>query len=77
MSSVSGSLPWTPLAWRRIFPRSMKASSWKIITLQGGGPVAQALVTLARLGSAAGLVGRIGDDEAGVRTFEQDWRGKA
>jgi sulfofructose kinase len=32
---------------------------------QGGGPVAQALVTLARLGASTGFVGRIGDDEAG------------
>ena len=33
---------------------------------QGGGPVAQALVTLARLGARVGFVGRVGDDEAGV-----------
>lgn len=32
---------------------------------QGGGPVAQALVTLARLGASVGYVGRIGDDAAG------------
>lgn len=32
---------------------------------QGGGPVAQALVTLARLRASVGFVGRIGDDEAG------------
>ncbi len=35
-------------------------------TRQGGGPVAQALVTLARLGASAGFVGRVGDDEAGA-----------
>lgn len=34
-------------------------------TRQGGGPVAQALVTLARLGASVGFVGRVGDDEAG------------
>jgi len=34
-------------------------------TQQGGGPVAQALVALARLGAATGFVGRLGDDEAG------------
>lgn len=33
---------------------------------QGGGPVAQALVTLARLGATVGFVGRVGDDEAGA-----------
>lgn len=33
---------------------------------QGGGPVAQALVTLSRLGASVGFVGRIGDDEAGL-----------
>lgn len=32
---------------------------------QGGGPVAQAMVTLARLGASVGFVGRIGDDDAG------------
>ena len=36
-------------------------------TQQGGGPVAQALVTLARLGATAGIVGRVGDDDAGLR----------
>ncbi len=36
------------------------------LTRQGGGPVAQALVTLARLGATAGFVGRIGDDDAGA-----------
>jgi ribokinase len=32
---------------------------------QGGGPAAQAMVTLARLGADVGFIGRIGDDEAG------------
>ncbi|MBA3450774.1 MAG: sugar kinase [Chloroflexia bacterium] len=36
------------------------------LTRQGGGPVAQALVTLARLGASVGFVGRIGDDEVGA-----------
>ena len=36
------------------------------MTRQGGGQVAQALVTLARLGATAGFVGRVGDDEAGA-----------
>lgn len=35
------------------------------ITRQGGGPVAQALVTLRRLGASVGYVGSLGDDEAG------------
>lgn len=35
------------------------------ITRQGGGPVAQALVTIARLGASTGFVGSLGDDEAG------------
>lgn len=35
------------------------------LTRQGGGPVAQALVTLVRLGATAGFVGRVGDDDAG------------
>lgn len=35
------------------------------LTRQGGGPVAQALVTLARLGASTGIVSRVGDDEVG------------
>ncbi|AMV71894.1 carbohydrate kinase, PfkB family [Desulfuromonas sp. DDH964] len=35
--------------------------------IQGGGPVATALVTLARLGVGTALVGRCGDDEHGRR----------
>lgn len=38
---------------------------------QGGGPVAQALVTLARLGAKVGFVGRVGDDNAGI-TMKRD-----
>ena len=37
------------------------------VSRQGGGPVAQALVTLARLGAAAGFVGRVGEDDVGHR----------
>jgi ribokinase len=36
------------------------------LTRQGGGPVAQALVTLSRLGASTGIVGRVGDDDAGA-----------
>ncbi len=35
------------------------------VSRQGGGPVAQALVTLARLGATAGFVGRVGNDDVG------------
>ena len=35
------------------------------LTTQGGGPVAQALVTLSRLGASTGYIGRFGDDPAG------------
>ncbi len=35
--------------------------------IQGGGPVATALVTLARLGVATAFLGRVGDDDHGVR----------
>nr|MBC7244946.1 carbohydrate kinase family protein [Chloroflexota bacterium] len=41
----------------------------------GGGPVATALVTLARLGVRTGFIGVIGDDEPGLRckqAFEQE-----
>ncbi|MGQ9493439.1 MAG: carbohydrate kinase family protein [Anaerolineae bacterium] len=41
----------------------------------GGGPVATALVTLARLGAQTGFIGAVGDDEPGLRckqAFEQE-----
>ena len=41
------------------------------LTRQGGGPVAQALVTLARLGVKVGFIGRVGDDDAG-ETMRRD-----
>lgn len=41
------------------------------ITRQGGGPVAQAMVTIARLGGRAGYIGRLADDAAG-QTMYQD-----
>lgn len=41
------------------------------ITRQGGGPVAQAMVTLSRLGASVGFVGRLADDEAGVAMRDQ------
>ena len=39
-------------------------------TVQCGGPVAQALVTLARLGTGTGFIGRVGDDQAA--TIQRD-----
>ncbi|MBI3990788.1 MAG: carbohydrate kinase family protein, partial [Candidatus Omnitrophica bacterium] len=42
---------------------------------QGGGPVATALVTLARLGCSTGFIGAVGDDELGsfqVREFKKE-----
>ncbi len=44
-------------------------------TASGGGPVATALVTLARLGIRTGYIGVVGDDEPGARiktAFEQE-----
>ncbi|MGI8483148.1 MAG: carbohydrate kinase family protein [Thermomicrobiales bacterium] len=41
------------------------------ITRQGGGPVAQAMVTLARLGATVGFVGRMADDEPGQTMRQQ------
>ncbi len=38
--------------------------------VQGGGPVATALVTLARLGVATAFAGKIGDDDFGLRIRE-------
>jgi sulfofructose kinase len=39
--------------------------------VQGGGPVATALVTLARLGVHTTLFGRVGDDDFGVRIRQE------
>lgn len=39
--------------------------------VQGGGPVATALVTLARLGEKTALVGRVGDDDFGMRIRQE------
>ena len=47
-------------------PRLDEGQPMSAFSRQGGGPVAQALVTLARLGATVGFVGRVGDDEAGV-----------
>ncbi|MGQ9630925.1 MAG: carbohydrate kinase family protein [bacterium] len=45
------------------------------LSQQGGGPVATALVTLARLGARAGYIGKVGDDSLGqfiVREFRKE-----
>ena len=41
------------------------------ITMQGGGPVATAMVTLARLGASAAMMDTIGDDWRGARIREE------
>ncbi len=46
-------------------PRLDEGTPLLDVSRQGGGPVAQALVTLARLGAATGFVGRLGDDDVG------------
>lgn len=40
------------------------------LTIQGGGPVATALVALARLGARALFLGKLGDDDFGRRILE-------
>lgn len=47
-------------------PRLDQGAPLLALTRQGGGPVAQALVTLSRLGARTGFIGRVGDDEAGL-----------
>jgi len=47
-------------------PRLDEGMGLSDLTTQGGGPVAQALVTLARLGANVGYIGRFGDDDAGI-----------
>lgn len=46
-------------------PTFERGAPVRAYSTQGGGPVATALVALARLGAHVGFIGRIGDDEAG------------
>lgn len=49
--------------------------SLRDFAVSGGGPVASALVTLARLGIRTGYIGVVGDDEPGLlikRSFEEE-----
>jgi len=52
------------------FPEADQKTELAAPLLQGGGPVATALVTLARLGVATAVAGRIGGDDFG-RTIRQ------
>ncbi len=48
----------------------------KAYSFQGGGPVPNALVTLARLGAKTAYIGVVGDDDNGkfaLEEFEQEW----
>jgi ribokinase len=49
------------------YPAADQKTELTELLIQGGGPVATALVTLARLGVGTALVGRIGDDDFGQR----------
>ncbi|MDD2338630.1 MAG: PfkB family carbohydrate kinase, partial [Geobacteraceae bacterium] len=62
-----GQCSWDYLALVESFPASdtkAEVSNWQE---QGGGPVATALVTLARLGVPCDFLGVIGDDPEGVK----------
>src|SRR5512140_3638691 len=41
------------------------------ISIQGGGPVATAMVTLARLGTSTAMIDTVGDDWRGARIREE------
>jgi sulfofructose kinase len=41
------------------------------LTIEGGGPVASAMVTLSRLGLSAACLGKVGDDQAGEAIIER------
>ena len=49
------------------FPAADQKCELSEVLVQGGGPVATALVTLARLGVATRFAGRVGDDDHGRR----------
>jgi len=53
------------LGTHRGLPRKNSKSELSSVFLQGGGPTATALVTLARLGARAALIARMGDDLLG------------
>ncbi len=48
-----------------VYPELDQKSELNSLLVQGGGPVATALVTLARLGVQVAIVGAVGDDEFG------------
>lgn len=48
------------------FPRGEEVQPAEELVIQGGGPVATAMVTLARLGARVGMMDAIGDDWRGI-----------
>jgi sugar/nucleoside kinase (ribokinase family) len=53
------------------FPARRETRQALGMAIQGGGPVATAMVTLARLGGRTAMVDSIGDDWAGVRVLDE------
>lgn len=52
------------------FPREDTKKEAKSLLIQGGGPVATALVALTRLGADAAFIGRVSNDEAGAEIVD-------
>ncbi len=52
------------------YPELDQKSELRSLLVQGGGPVATALVTLARLGVQVAVIGAVGDDEFGRQIHE-------
>ena len=58
------------------YPRLDEKMDAKQFSLQGGGPVPNALVTLSRLGAKTAYIGVVGDDDNGkfiLEDFEHEW----
>lgn len=53
------------------FPKGKEVQQVLDMTIQGGGPVATAMVTLSRLGAKSGMIDTIGDDWRGLLIQEE------
>ena len=58
------------------FPAQEEVQRAKAVTVQGGGPVATAMVTLARLGASVAMLDLLGDDWRGGLIRERTGQGE-
>lgn len=53
------------------FPNKREAQQAIAMVIEGGGPVATAMVTVSRLGEKSAMIDRIGDDWAGIHVLQE------